>query len=197
MCLNLTKHVRKVRNNLRDEYRSLAQNTMKLLMALFAFLSYASEIRPFVISSLGIYFGGFLDCTVIALLLLATVFYVRSKWRWKDKNQIKFGSRFEWGWTPSSHFFLKFMISESRSCFRRILNLFLRKIFDCLQIVKYMVSTSSELRFLNLNHVTISCGKQEIGLVAGTRFELVISGYLTATKRRYEPSGLILATPPR
>ena len=105
MCLKLTKHVRKVHNKLRDEYRSLAQNTMKLLMALFAFLSYASEIRPFVISSLGIYFGGFLDCTVIALLLLATVFYVRSKWRWKDKNQIKFGSRFEWGWTPSSNFF--------------------------------------------------------------------------------------------
>ena len=34
-------------------------------------------------------------------------------------------------------------------------------------------------------------------LVAGIRFELVISGCLPTTVRRYEPSGLILAPPPR
>jgi hypothetical protein len=38
---------------------------------------------------------------------------------------------------------------------------------------------------------------QRFVLVAGSRFELLISGYLTAKFRRYEPSGLILATPPR
>jgi hypothetical protein len=34
-------------------------------------------------------------------------------------------------------------------------------------------------------------------VVAGSRFELLISGCLTAMLRCYEPSGLILATPPR
>ncbi len=78
MCLHLHKHVRKVKKNLRTEYRSLAHDTTWVLLTLFAFLSYAFEIRLAILSNCGTYLTGISDGIVITLVVLAAAFYFKS-----------------------------------------------------------------------------------------------------------------------
>ena len=74
----MNKHVRKVEKNISDEYRSLARNVMWILLTLFAILSYASEIRAFMLANFGTYLAGILDGAVITMITLTAAVYIKS-----------------------------------------------------------------------------------------------------------------------
>lgn len=59
-------------------YRELASVLLWGLLTLFSVLTYFSEIRPFVLSSLGVYFVGLLDGIVVAIIALTIIFYLAS-----------------------------------------------------------------------------------------------------------------------
>lgn len=77
MCPFLHKQAHKGKRNLRDEYRSLAQNLAWILLTIFAFLSYALELRLAILSNYGAYVTGASDGIVITLTVLAAAFYVK------------------------------------------------------------------------------------------------------------------------
>lgn len=78
MCIFLHKQADKGRRNLRDEYRSIAQDITWFLLTAFAFLSYALELRLAILSHYGAYATGASDGVVITLAVLAIIFYSKS-----------------------------------------------------------------------------------------------------------------------
>lgn len=60
-------------------YRGLSHNMLWVLFTFLGLLSYVTEARPFIYSYLGMYALGLMDGILISLLIMAIIFYLKSR----------------------------------------------------------------------------------------------------------------------
>lgn len=71
--------MKKDRLETKNIFRKIAEAMIWTLITVTSLLTYVVEIRPFFISLLGIYFAGLFDGIFITIIVLAIMFYVKSR----------------------------------------------------------------------------------------------------------------------